>query len=417
MNAHAHTSEAESTPMGGTCPVMDHPAPREHPLHPPQALTDLHGGPDLSRIRLWDGSTVWLVTDHAHARALLGDARLTAVTSSPGFPMMTPTSTLVRDQPRSASFIRMDQPEHGQLRSMLSREFLPRAIERHRAGVRETLDQTLESAIRDSDGTLDLVDAVAAPVPARVIASVLAIPAEDLDFFVGRSAVLIDRSYTPAEVTAAREDLDRYLGGLAATRLAEPGDDLISRLMSQYVATGALAVEDAVPMIRLLLVAGHGTTASQASLSLLSVLTDPALRERCVTDPDAIPAVVDELLRFHSIVQNGLARAATEDIEVGDMVIRAGEGLVISLSAANRDPSAFPDPNSVDPDRDSRRHVAFGHGIHQCLGQWLAKLELEEIISAVLSWMPEVRLAVPFEDLRFRPEVSSYGVDQLPVTW
>ena len=170
-------------------------------------------------------------------------------------------------------------------------------------------------------------------------------------------------------------------------------------------------------MIRLLLVAGHGTTASQASLSLLSLLTDDALRARCAGDPTAVPAAVDELLRFHSIVQNGLARAAVEDVPVGDVVIRAGEGVVISLSAANRDETAFPDPDRLDPDRDARRHVAFGHGVHQCLGQWLAKLELEEVCAAFLRWMPEARLAVPVDRLRFRPEVSSYGVDELPVTW
>jgi cytochrome P450 len=254
-------------------------------------------------------------------------------------------------------------------------------------------------------------------VPARVVASLLAVPPDDLDFFVDRSAVLIDRSYSPQEVARAREDLDGYLGTLAQHRLEHPGDDLVSRLVTTHVATGSLPMADAVPMIRLLLVAGHGTTASQASLTLLSLLTDADLRRRCAGDPDAVPRAVDELLRYHSIVQNGLARAATRDVAVGDVVIRAGEGVVISLSAANRDPAVFPDPDRLDPDRDARRHVAFGHGVHQCLGQWLAKLELEEVVGAFLRWMPGARLAVPVEAIRFRPEVSSYGVDELPVTW
>jgi len=116
-------------------------------------------------------------------------------------------------------------------------------------------------------------------------------------------------------------------------------------------------------------------------------------------------------------VQNGLARAALEDVELGDVTIRAGEGVVVSLSAGNRDASVFPDPDTLDPGRDARRHLAFGHGIHQCLGQWLAKVELEEMLAAVLRWMPGARLAVPFAELDFRHEVSSYGLGALPVTW
>ena len=180
------------------CPVLPYPPPREEPLHPPRALTDLHAGPAAGRIRLWDGSEVWLVTGHAHARALLGDPRLTAVTSAPGFPMMTPTSTLVRDQPRSASFIRMDNPEHARLRSMLSREFLPRQVEAHRPAVRAVLDDVFAGLADRRGEAVDLVRHVALPVPARVVADLLAVPEEDLAFFVERSAVLIDRSFSPS---------------------------------------------------------------------------------------------------------------------------------------------------------------------------------------------------------------------------
>jgi cytochrome P450 len=386
------------------------------PLDPPDALTALRAGPAASRVTLWDGSRVWLVTRHAYVRAVLADRRFTAVTSAPGFPMMTRTSTLVRAQPKSASFIRMDEPDHSRLRQMLAREFQVRDAEELRPVIAGLLDSAF-AALTAGPPPGDLVTAIALPVPSRVVALLLGIPAQAHDFFEQRSAVLIDRGYTPQQVAAARDDLDRYLGKLAEDRLREPGDDLVSRLVVEQVRPGRLLLDELVPMCRLLLVAGHGTTASQLTLSLLSLLTEPGLATRLRGQPDLVPGAVEELLRFHSIVQNGLARAATEDVQLGDTLIGAGEGVVLSLSAANRDEERFAVPDTLAPDRDARRHLAFGHGVHQCLGQWLARVELEETIHAALRWLADARLAVPFEELEFRHEVSSYGLAALPVTW
>lgn len=387
------------------------------PMHPPAALTKLRSGPSASRVTLWEGSEVWLVTAYEEVRAILGDRRFTAVTSAPGFPMMTPASKVLRSQPKSASFIRMDDPDHSRLRSMLTRHFLPRAAEELRPRIATMLDSSLSRIRETAERPVDLVSMLALPVASRVIAMLLGIPVEDEDFFEKRSAVLIDRGHTIEEITTARDDLDAYLRRIVQQRVKEPADDLISQIVVERANAGNLDVEELVPMFRLLLVAGHGTTASQVSLSLLSLLSEPELRSRLRDEPTHLPQAVDELLRFHSIVQNGLARAATEDVTVGDIVIRAGEGVVLSLSAANRDPERFPLPDELDADRDARRHLAFGHGVHQCLGQWLAKVEVEEILAAVLRWMPDAELAVPAEELEFRHEVSSYGLVALPVTW
>ncbi|ACU98312.1 cytochrome P450 [Saccharomonospora viridis] len=386
------------------------------PLHPPPELAAMRNGPAARPVRLWDGSQVWLVTAYEHIRAVLGDRRFTAVTSAPGFPMMTRTSKLVRAQPQSASFIRMDDPEHSRLRSMLARDFLPRAVEEWRPRIRRLVEEML-TEIAASTPPVDLVATFALPLPSQVIAFLLDIPDDAHAFFQNRSAILIDRGYTPEQVKAAREDLDGYLRELVESRINKPGSDLVSRLVVNEVQTGRLTVEELVPMCRLLLVAGHGTTSSQAALNLLSLLTDENLSTQLRRDPTLVPGAVDELLRFHSIVQNGLARAATEDVQLGDTLIRAGEGVVLSLSAGNRDESRFPDPDTVDPRRDARRHLAFGHGVHQCLGQWLAKVELEEMLYGMLRLLPQARLAVPFEELEFRHEVSSYGLAALPVTW
>ncbi|MEU7056904.1 cytochrome P450 [Streptomyces sp. NPDC046197] len=385
-------------------------------MDPPPGLAELRAGRAASRVTLWDGSQVWLVTSHAAVRAVLGDRRFTAVTSAPGFPMLTRTSQLVRAQPQSASFIRMDDPDHSRLRSMLTREFLAKRAEALRPAIRELLDELLAKLVV-GERPVDLVAGLTIPVPSRVITLLFGAGEERREFIESRSAVLIDRGYTPEQVAAARDELDGYLRELVEERLADPGADLISRLVLDQVRPGRLSVDELVPMCRLLLVAGHGTTTSQASLSLLSLVTDPALAEALAADASLLPKAVEELLRFHSIVQNGLARAAVEDVRLDDVLIRAGEGVVLSLSAGNRDEQVFPDPDTVDPHRDARRHLAFGHGVHQCLGQWLARVELEEILAAALRWMPGARLAVPFEELDFRHEVSSYGLGALPVTW
>ncbi len=386
------------------------------PLDPPPQLAALRTGPAASRVTLWEGSQVWLVTAHAHIRAVLSDRRFTAVTSAPGFPMMTRTSQLLRSQPQSASFIRMDNPEHSRLRSMLTRQFQLRNVEKLRPLIRELIDTTLAD-ISIGERPVDLVATLTLPVPSRVIALLLGIPSEAQDFFEQRSAILIDRRYSALDVAVARDELDGYLRELVESRVRAPLSDLVSHLVVDQVHTGKLTVDELVPMCRLLLVAGHGTTASQATLNLLSLYTDPRLASELRRDPDLVPGAVEELLRFHSIVQNGLARAATEDVQLGEVRIRAGEGVVLSLSAGNRDGQSFASPDTLDPYRDARRHVAFGHGMHQCLGQWLAKAELEEMLSAVLRWLPDARLAVPVEELKFRDDVSSYGLVALPVTW
>jgi cytochrome P450 len=386
------------------------------PLDPPPQLAALRTGPAASRVTLWEGSQVWLVTAHAHIRAVLSDRRFTAVTSAPGFPMMTRTSQLLRSQPQSASFIRMDNPEHSRLRSMLTRQFQLRNVEKLRPLIRELIDTTL-AGISIGERPVDLVATLTLPVPSRVVALLLGIPSEAQDFFEQRSAILIDRRYSALDVAVARDELDGYLRELVESRVRAPLSDLVSHLVVDQVHTGKLTVDELVPMCRLLLVAGHGTTASQATLNLLSLYTDPRLASELRRDPDLVPGAVEELLRFHSIVQNGLARAATEDVQLGEVRIRAGEGVVLSLSAGNRDGQSFASPDTLDPYRDARRHVAFGHGMHQCLGQWLAKAELEEMLSAVLRWLPDARLAVPVEELKFRDDVSSYGLVALPVTW
>ncbi|MGL5865499.1 MAG: cytochrome P450 [Dermatophilaceae bacterium] len=393
------------------CPHIAYPAPRENSLNPPESLTELTGGP--AKAVLWDGSDAWIITSHAVIRQLLKDRRLTANPAAPGFPMMTPASMVLRDEPRSASFIRMDDPEHGQLRGMLSPRFRPIDAEAMRGVVGSLVDARLDGL--DGLEEVDLVEALAAPLPATVIATVLGIAEADRPFFEDRSARLIDRTRTVAEVRAARVELDEFLDREVDKRIAAPTDDLISAVVQEQLGTGAIQREDVVPMCRLLLVAGHGTTASQLSLSLMSMLDDRAVRETVQAGGPGLVRIVDELLRFHTIVQNGLTRAAVADVELEEFTIRAGEGVVLAIGASNRDAEVFANPDAVAPGRDARRHLAFGHGGHQCLGQWLAKVEIEECLHRTAARFPDAELAVPVTELSFRHAATSYGLDALPV--
>ncbi|MFC7490490.1 MULTISPECIES: cytochrome P450 [unclassified Knoellia] len=394
-----------------TCPHIPYPAPRDNPLDPPGALSGLSG--ELAKAVLWDGSEAWIVTSHALTRTLLKDRRLSSNPASPGFPMMTAASKVLRNEPRSASFIRMDQPEHAHLRTMLSNRFRPVDAEALRGVVGDLVDQRLDAL--DGATEADLVPAVASPLPASVIAKVLGIAEEDQEFFEDRSARLIDRNRTMDEVRAAREELDAFLDGEVEKRITEPREDLISAIVHEQMLPGHIERQDVVPMCRLVLVAGHGTTASQLALSLMSVLDDAPTRAAVRAGGSGLVAVVDELLRFHTIVQFGLTRAALEDIDVDGTTIKAGEGVVFAIGAGNRDEDVFAGPDALDPDRDARRHLAFGHGAHQCLGQWLAKVEVEECLHRFVSRFPEATLATPASELSFRHTASSYGLDALPV--
>lgn len=393
------------------CPRLTYPLAREDPLKPPLPLTGLEGAP--AKAELWDGSEAWIITSHEFTRLLLKDRRLTANTAAPGFPMLTPASKVLRNEPRSASFIRMDEPEHGRLRGMLTTRFRPAEAERMRAVVGALAEERLDHLVHLDEA--DLVATLAAPLPAAVIASLLGIADEDRPFFESRSALLIDRTRTMDEIRTTREELDAFLDGEIDKRVAEPGEDLISEIVHGHMLTGAIERVDVVPMCRLVLVAGHGTTTSQLSLSLMSMLDHAATKKAVLAGGGELVAVGDELLRFHTIVQNGLTRAALEDIEVGDVTIRAREGIIFAIGAANRDGEVFGSPDDLDPGRDARRHVAFGHGSHQCLGQWLAKVEVEECLHRFATRFPNAELAAPVSELSFCHEASSYGLRALPV--
>ncbi|MGH8917906.1 MAG: cytochrome P450, partial [Actinomycetes bacterium] len=250
------------------------------------------------------------------------------------------------------------------------------------------------------------------------ICELLGVPYEDRAFFHRVSKVLIAKDAPAAESLAALEELLAYLGGLVKRKLTDPADDVLSRLAAEQVATGAMTVEEVAAMGQLLLVAGHETTANMIALGTAALLEHPDQLELVRNGDTALIAnAVEELLRYLTIVHTGRRRVATADMEIGGQQIRKGDGLIAASDIANRDAEAFPDPDKLDVTRKARHHVAFGYGVHQCLGQPLARVELQVVYSTLYRRVPTLALAAPVGDLKFKHDMVVYGLHELPVTW
>lgn len=396
--------------------VAEYPMARAQgcPFDPPPRLKELQEQTRLTRVRLWDGSTPWLVTRYADQRALMADPRMSSDVTRPGYPS---PAARVEGGGSSVSFILMDDPEHARLRRMVTAPFTVRRVRAMRPRIQAIVDQLIDDLLAGPK-PVDLVEAFALPVPSLVICELLGVPYSDHDFFQNHSKVIIRRTSTQEERMAALGELAGYLHRLLGDKLAEPTDDLLSGL-AERVRSGELAHEDAARMGVLLLIAGHETTANMIALGTAALLEHPdqlaLLRD--ADDPAVIDSAVEELLRYLHITHNGRRRVALDDIEFAGQVIRAGDGVVFPNDIANRDPEAFPDPDRLDLRRDARHHVAFGFGVHQCLGQPLARLELSVVYGTLYRRIPTLRLATELDSVPFKHDGSVYGVYELPVTW
>jgi hypothetical protein len=356
------------------------------------------------------------VTRYAEQRTLLADPRVSADSTHPGFPHVG--ANLRERTTGEQSFIRMDDPEHARLRRMVTAPFAVRQVEAMRPGIQQIVDGLIDDLLAGPKPA-DLVQAFALPVPSLVICQLLGVPYADHEFFQRNSRLLINRDTPPEEGRKAQDALITYLDDLVGDKLADPGDDLLSRLANERVRTGELTRRDLAAVGRLLLVAGHETTANMIALGTLALLQHPAqlaaLRDS--QDPALAAGAVEELLRYLSIVHSGRRRLALADIEIGGQVIRAGEGLIMANDIANRDELVFPSPDRLDVHRDARQHVAFGFGVHQCLGQPLARVELQVVYATLYRRIPTLTLAAGLDEIPFKHDGLVYGVYKLPVTW
>ncbi|GAA2210214.1 cytochrome P450 [Nonomuraea monospora] len=367
------------------------------PFDPP---AELRGLPAMSRMEFADGHLGWLATTAEAARAVLADPRFSARRELKHAPVRftTPGGT---GRPAPPGFFgAMDPPEHTRYRRLLTGQFTLRRMRLLEPRIERIAADHLD-AMAAAGPPVDLVSAYALPIPSMVICELLGVPYADHEFFQSRSLQLVTLG---GDVAGATADLAGYLGELVRRKRAEPADDLISGLI------GDLTDEELANVAMLLLVAGHETTANMLALGVLALL------ERGIAYEEGL---VEELLRWLSILQFGApTRAAREDVEVAGVLVRAGETVAMSLPMINRDPGVFEDPDALDPRREeARRHLSFGHGVHQCLGQQLARVELRIGYGALFERFPRLRLAVPAGEVPLKRDSAVFGVACLPVAW
>ncbi|MFR9799343.1 cytochrome P450 [Streptomyces sp. MS06] len=389
------------------------PQDRTCPYQPPTAYEPLRSSRPLARIRLYDGRTAWLVTGHHAARELLADPRLSSDRTRPGFPAATARFQAARR--RRAALLGVDDPEHRAQRRLLVPSFTLRRAAELRPDIQRIVDERLD-AMEAQGPPADLVSAFALPVPSMVICALLGVPYADHEFFEEQSRRLL-RGPDGADVLDARDRLDDYLGTLIDRKQREPrGEGVLDDLVHEHLNEGAVDRAELTALAIILLVAGHETTANMISLGTYTLLRHPDRLADLRRDPGLLPAAVEELMRLLSIT-DGLVRQATEDVEVAGTRIRAGEGVFFATSVINRDESVYPDPDALDFHRSARHHVGFGFGIHQCLGQNLARAELEIALRTLVERLPGLRLAAPAEEIPFKPGDTIQGMLELPVTW
>jgi cytochrome P450 len=408
------TTTADTPSTNVNEPAFPMPRDGKCPFDPPPAGKAAQKEAPLTRVTMWDGSRPWFVTRYADQRALLSDARISADFSNPGYPSPAPRP---KGSGSPLSFILMDDPEHARLRRMVTAPFMVKRIEAMRPGVQKIIDGLLDKMLAGPKPA-DLVEAFALPMPSLVICELLGVPYTDHDFFQKNSNVIIKRGVSSEDRGTAMGALIAYLHQLLTLKLEQPGEDIFTDL-AHRVDAGDLTADDAAHMGVLLLIAGHETTANMIALGTLALLQHPEqlARLRDSKDPALMISAVEELLRYLTITHDGRKRIATADIEIGGETIKAGEGVIIATDLGNRDPEAFEDPDTLDLERDARHHVAFGFGVHQCLGQPLARMELQLAYTTLLRRVPTLALATELEQVPFKNDASVYGVYELPVTW
>lgn len=387
---------------------------RERPLDPPDKFTELRERGPVHRMRYADGHLGWLVTGYAAARAVLADPRFSNRPELAHPPIPARLELLKEQQFRvpPGFFLRMDAPEHTRYRKLLAGQFTVRRMNQLEPRIAEIAEACLDR-MEAGERPVDLVEEFALPIPSLVICELLGVPYDDRERFQADSKVLFGLDSEGADVVAAMTRISTFLYGLIQHKRAEPGDDLLSGL----VEGGELTDEELTGVGFLLLVAGHETTANMLGLGTYALLTDPGQLAVLRDDPSLMDNAVEELLRYLTIIHLGPVRAALEDVELEGTLIAKGEAVTLHLPVANRDPVRFPGGDRLDVTRSASGHLTFGHGIHQCLGQQLARIEMRVGYAALLRRLPGLRLAVPPEEVPMRTDMSIYGVHRLPVTW
>ncbi|MGY2121149.1 cytochrome P450 [Nocardia gipuzkoensis] len=403
--------------MTRTVPIP-HGLPMERdagPFDPPREITRLREARPVSPMTFPDGHEGWLVTGYDAVRRLMADTRFSSRQDigvlhvpyeTPGMPAATEPSPQI-----PGLFIAMDPPDHTRLRRKLTGAFTVRRMRMLEEHIIEITQRQLDEMARLAP-PVDLVKEFALAVPSLVICELLGVPYADRETFQLNSAKFLVKDQPLEEKMAAYGAMTTYLAELVTRKRAEPGDDILSDLARH----DDLTIEELTGVAFLLLLAGHETTANMLALGTFALLEHPEQLAELRADPDLLPDAVEELMRYLSVADI-FYRYATEDIELGGETIGKGSTVVVSLLAANHDPQRFDNPDTLDIHRKVRGHLSFGHGIHQCLGQQLARIEMRAGFAGLLRRFPTLELAIPAGEVKLRTDMNIYGVHELPVTW
>jgi cytochrome P450 len=400
--------------------ILTYPPKRDSkcPFDPPKELLHLQKEKPIVRVRQWDGIEAWLVTRYEDAKTVFSDNRFSVNPKYPGFPEKSAAYKQIMGQDHNLRT--MDSPEHAVQKRMLARDFTVRRLEEMRPAIQARVDSLIDNMLAKGPPA-EIWEDLAFPVPTMVICELLGVPYQDRDYFAERSYVCTSHEVTAEEATLAGRELYDYLEQLVESKDKNPQNDLVSRLVVEQMRHGHLSRKDTIELARFILIAGHETTANTIALSTISLLQNPdqlAYLKQSLDDQAALTNSVDELLRYLSVAHTGRRRVAIADVMVGDQLIKAGEGVIIANNVADRDESIFPEADKLDLKRpNARANLAFGYGMHQCLGQLLSRVELQIVHSTLWRRMPTLALDIPFSELQFREDTPVYGVRAVPVTW
>ncbi|MFE0148459.1 cytochrome P450 [Nonomuraea sp. NPDC059007] len=400
MSESLHTLEAMPTARQAGCP-----------FDPPKELVQAREHGPISRFTFADGHEGWVVTGYELVRSVLADQRFS---SRKELMLHHPTIDFGDIEVPPAppgEFLLMDDPQHSRYRKPLVGKFTVRRMRQLTERVEQVTAEHLD-AMEQAGPSADLVTAFAKPIPAVIICELLGVPYADRDSFQENIDKFLGGEVGDEELIAAYVETQQYLAELVAAKRANPTDDVLSDLLDSD-----LTDEELKGIALILLSAGFDTTANMLALGTFALLRNPEQLAALRADPELADGAVEELLRYLSVAKQFM-RVALEDVELGGQSIKAGATLILSYATANRDPERFTDPHALDLRRQEGGHLAFSHGIHQCLGQQLARVELRVALPALVNRFPSLRLAVPADEVALRPESADiYGVKSLPVTW
>ncbi|MFQ6395709.1 cytochrome P450 [Nocardia sp. KC 131] len=403
---------------------MSQPVPVPHglpternagPFDPPREITRLREARPVSPMVFPDGHEGWIVTGYDAVRQLMADTRFSSrqdigilhtLEDLPDMPAQTEPSPQI-----PGLFIAMDPPDHTRLRRLLTGTFTVKRMKQLEEHIIDITERQLDEMARLTP-PVDLVKEFALPVPSLVICEMLGVPYEDRATFQVNSAKFLVKEQPLEEKMAAYGAMTSYLAELVMRKRTEPGDDILSDL----ARNDDLTIEELTGIAFLLLLAGHETTANMLGLGTFALLEHPEQLAELSADPDLVPDAVEELMRYLSVADI-FYRYATEDLELGGETIGKGSTVVVSLLAANHDPKRFDNPDTLDLHRKARGHLSFGHGVHTCLGQQLARIEMRAGFDGLLRRFPTLELAIPADEVKLRTDMNIYGVHELPVTW